>query len=95
MPTAADLAVQTLGHCRIDSPLKPLLEARQTTAHYVAEDDRVFFHDTARPAASMWGQDFGPRIVVDGEPHVVDFEYPVSDRESKISCRWRSPRRSA
>lgn len=33
------------------------------------------------PAASMWVQDFGPRIVVDGEPHVVDFEYRVSDRE--------------
>ncbi len=29
----------------------------------------------------MWVQDFGPRIVVDGEPHVVDFEYNVSDRE--------------
>jgi 6-phosphofructokinase 1 len=51
MPTAADLAVKTLGPCRIDSPLKPMLEARQTTAHYVAEDDRVFFHDTARLAA--------------------------------------------
>ena len=51
MPTAADLAVKTLGPCRIDSPLKPLLASRRTTAHYVAEDDRVFFHDTARLAA--------------------------------------------
>lgn len=33
------------------------------------------------PAASMWVQDFGPRIVVTGEPHVVDFDYDVSDRE--------------
>ena len=51
MPTAADLAVKTLGPCRIDSPLKPMLQSRQTTTHYVAEDDRVFFHDTARLAA--------------------------------------------
>jgi hypothetical protein len=27
MPTAADLAVKTLAACRIDSPLKPMLEA--------------------------------------------------------------------
>ena len=47
MPTAEDLAVKSLGPCRIDSPLKPLLESRSTTAHYVAEDDRVLFHDTA------------------------------------------------
>jgi hypothetical protein len=29
----------------------------------------------------MWGQDFGPRIVVEREPHVVDCEYNVSERE--------------
>ena len=33
------------------------------------------------PAASMWVQDFGPRIVVDDEPRVVDFEYGIPDRE--------------
>jgi 6-phosphofructokinase 1 len=43
---AADLAVATLGPCRIDSPLKPLIDARKTTEHYVAESDRVLFHDT-------------------------------------------------
>jgi 6-phosphofructokinase 1 len=51
MITAADLAIHTLGPCRIDSPLKPKLQARETTAHYVAEDDRVFIYDTARLAA--------------------------------------------
>jgi 6-phosphofructokinase 1 len=43
---AADLAVATLGPCRIDSPLKPLIDARKTTEHYVDEFDRVLFHDT-------------------------------------------------
>ncbi len=43
---AADLTVATLGPCRIDSPLKPLIDARKTTEHYVDEFDRVLFHDT-------------------------------------------------
>jgi 6-phosphofructokinase 1 len=43
---AADLVVATLGPCRIDSPLKPLIDARKTTEHYVDEFDRVLFHDT-------------------------------------------------
>ncbi len=47
MTTAADLAVKTLGPCRLDSPLAPLIAARRTTSHYVQEDDRVLFHDTA------------------------------------------------
>jgi 6-phosphofructokinase 1 len=51
MPTAEDLAVKSLGPCRIDSPLRPWLESRRTTTHYVAEDDRVLFHDTARLVA--------------------------------------------
>ena len=45
--TMTDLAVATLGPCRIDSPLKPLIEGRKTNVHYVEEDDRVLFHDTA------------------------------------------------
>jgi 6-phosphofructokinase 1 len=43
---AADLAIDTLGPCRIDSPLKSLIESRQTTEHFVEETDRVLFHDT-------------------------------------------------
>ena len=43
---AAALAAATLGPCRIDSPLKPLIDARKTTEHYVDEFDRVLFHDT-------------------------------------------------
>jgi 6-phosphofructokinase 1 len=43
---AADLEIATLGTCRIDSPLKPWIESRKTTEHYVEESDRVLFHDT-------------------------------------------------
>jgi 6-phosphofructokinase 1 len=44
--TAADLAVKSLGPCRIDSPLLPLLVKRQRTFHNVDEEDRVLFDDT-------------------------------------------------
>jgi 6-phosphofructokinase 1 len=43
---APDLTIQTLGPCRIDSPLAGLLGERRTTQHYVSEDDRVLFDDT-------------------------------------------------
>ena len=49
---AADLAVATLGPCRIDSPLKPLIDARKTTEHSVDEFDRVLFHDTLGSVAA-------------------------------------------
>lgn len=46
MVDASDLKVRTLGPCRIDSPLMPLLANRQTTLHCVDEDDIVLFDDT-------------------------------------------------
>jgi 6-phosphofructokinase 1 len=50
--TMSDLAVETLGPCRIDSPLKPLIEGRKTNVHYVEEEDRVLFPDTASLVAA-------------------------------------------
>ena len=44
--TAADLVVKSLGPCRIDSPLRHLLERRKRTFHNVDEQDRVLFDDT-------------------------------------------------
>jgi hypothetical protein len=43
---APDLSIKTLGLARIESPLAALLDARQTTEHYVDEDDRVLLDDT-------------------------------------------------
>jgi 6-phosphofructokinase 1 len=42
-----DLVVKTLGPCRIDSPLMPLLNGRRPSFHNVDETDRVLFDDTA------------------------------------------------
>jgi 6-phosphofructokinase 1 len=47
MMAGCELSVKTLGACRLDSPLAPLLESRRTTEHYVDENDRVLFDDTA------------------------------------------------
>jgi 6-phosphofructokinase 1 len=52
MPAAADLAIKTLGPCRIDSPIRSLIDSRSTTAYYVDENDRVFFYDTVNLAAA-------------------------------------------
>ncbi len=46
MVDGSELVVKTLGHCRIDSPLLPLLGQRPTTQHYIDESDRVLFDDT-------------------------------------------------
>jgi 6-phosphofructokinase 1 len=91
MPTAADLAVKTLAACRIDSPLKPMLEARQTTAHYVAEDDRVFFHDTARLAAeSGCSLDTLPGFEPAGPRQSIFFD-PAKMRVGIVTCGGLCP----
>ncbi|MGH3935748.1 MAG: ATP-dependent 6-phosphofructokinase [Pseudonocardiaceae bacterium] len=41
-----DLSIKILGQARIESPLAARLAARQTTEHYVDEDDRVLLDDT-------------------------------------------------
>jgi 6-phosphofructokinase 1 len=44
--TAPDLAVKTLGPCRVDSPLAAQIAARRQSMHSVDEDGRVLFDDT-------------------------------------------------
>lgn len=44
--TQAELAIAKLGTSRIESPMAHLLDARDTTEHYVDEDDRVLLDDT-------------------------------------------------
>lgn len=47
-----ELDVKTLGPCRIDSPLLPLLDERPTTQHYIDEGDKVLFDDTVSMISS-------------------------------------------
>ena len=50
MATAEELTVTSLGSCRIDSPIRGMIESRSTSAHYVDVDDRVYFYDTKQLA---------------------------------------------
>lgn len=52
VPDSPDLSIKILGPARIESPLAALLDARQTTEHYVDEGDRVLLDD---PLAAMSG----------------------------------------
>ncbi len=49
---AHDLAVKSLGACRIDSPLAALLDSRAKTIANVHETDRVLFDDTVSAACA-------------------------------------------
>ena len=88
---AADLAIKSLGECRIDSPLKEHVERRRTTAHYVAEDDRVFFHDTAQLAAEA-GVPFDqlPGFEPAGPRRRIFFE-PAKMRVGIVTCGGLCP----
>ncbi len=44
--TADDLRIRSLGECRIDSPLMPLLNTRQHSINYVEESDRILIDNT-------------------------------------------------
>jgi 6-phosphofructokinase 1 len=52
MVEAADLAIKSLGNCRVDSPVMALLDTRRKTFHNVDEDDRVLFDGTASMLAA-------------------------------------------
>lgn len=47
MVSREDLVVKSLGPCRVDSPLIPLLDQRKRSYYNVDESDRVLFDDTA------------------------------------------------
>ena len=71
-----DFVVKTLGNCRVDSPLGPLLAARQRSIHNVDETDRVLFDDIASeaiardlPASELPGfEPAGPRKKIYFDP---------------------------
>ncbi|HBB73028.1 MAG TPA: diphosphate--fructose-6-phosphate 1-phosphotransferase, partial [Planctomycetaceae bacterium] len=83
---AAALAVKSLGPCRIDSPLKSLVESRRTTVHYVAEDDRVLFHDTVGlVTATGLSPDQLPGFEPAGPRRKIFFE-PAKLRVGIVTC---------
>jgi 6-phosphofructokinase 1 len=91
MTSAADLAIHSLGPCRIESPLSPFIATRRTTAHYVAEDDRVLFHDTAGlVAASGCSLDSLPGFEPAGPRRRIFFD-PAKMRVGIVTCGGLCP----
>lgn len=76
MVEACDFHVKTLGPCRVDSPMAPLLCARKQSIHNVDETDRVLLDDIASaaitrgvPASELPGfEPAGPRKKVYFDP---------------------------
>jgi 6-phosphofructokinase 1 len=87
----SELAVKTLGPCRIDSPMAPLLEARQQSSHYVAETDRVLFDDTVGTvAARSCGVDGLPGFEPAGPRRKIFFD-PSKTRVGIVTCGGLCP----
>jgi 6-phosphofructokinase 1 len=86
-----ELSVATLGPCRIDSPLRPLLEPRRAGENYVDEADRVLLDDTVSmiagrdtPAADLPGfEPSGPRWQI--------FFDPPKTRAGIVTCGGLCP----
>jgi 6-phosphofructokinase 1 len=86
-----DLSITSLGACRITSPMAPLLDARQTTEHYVDEEDRVLLDDTLAgissrgvPAGELPGMEpCGPRRKI--------FFDPSKTRAAIVTCGGLCP----
>jgi 6-phosphofructokinase 1 len=88
---ALDLLIKSLGPARIESPLVGLLDARQTTEHYVDEDDRVLLDDTLRMVRARGGvvgelpsfEPAGPRRMI--------FFDPAKTRAGIVTCGGLCP----
>src|SRR5262245_52056903 len=88
---ANELTVKTLGACRVESPLAPLLEARRTSPHYVDENDRVLFDDTAAMVAARGNSlDELPGFEPAGPRRKIFFD-PSKTRVGVVTCGGLCP----
>ena len=91
MITSDDLSIKTLGECRIDSPLRPLIESRHTSEYYVSEDDRVFFYDSSRLAMEAGGTlETLPGFEPAGPRRKIFFD-PAKTRVGIVTCGGLCP----
>ncbi|MGH3916789.1 MAG: hypothetical protein ACRDTC_25770 [Pseudonocardiaceae bacterium] len=86
-----DLSIKTLGPARIESPLAALLDARQTTEHYVDEEDRVLFDDTISMVRGRGGS-VGqlPSFEPSGPRRKIFFD-PSKTRAGIVTCGGLCP----
>ena len=86
-----DLSVKTLGVPKVDSPMAPLLENRQTTEHYVDETDRVLLDDTINAVVGR-GVSVGqlPGLEPCGPRRKIFFD-PSKTRAAIVTCGGLCP----
>lgn len=91
MVNLEELVVKTLGACRIDSPMMPLLEARKRSYYNVDENDRVLFDDTA---SALTGRGVTPDQIPGFEPagprRKIYFD-PSKTRAGIVTCGGLCP----
>ncbi len=91
MIESADLAVKTLGPCRIDSPLAPLLAQRVKSFYNVDESDKVLFDDTL---SGMSARNVPPQELPGFEPagprRKIFFD-PSKTRAGIVTCGGLCP----
>ena len=80
-----DLIVKSLGPCRIESPMGPLLAARRRRYCNVDEDDRVLFDDTASALIARGvPADHVPGFEPAGPWRKIDFD--PSETRAGVNC---------
>ncbi len=86
-----ELVVKTLGPCRIDSPMMPLLAQRKRSYYNVDEEDRVLFDDTA---SALAGRGVPPDQIPGFEPagprRKIYFD-PSKTRAGIVTCGGLCP----
>ena len=86
-----DLAVRTLGPCRIDSPLAPRLAEREPTQHSVVEEDRLLVDDTISMAGARSVPVEGLPSLEPGGPRKKIYFDPAKTRVGIVTCGGLCP----
>ena len=86
-----DLAIKTLGSCRIDSPLAGLLNGRAHSFHNVDESDKVLFHDTVSASASRAASCENLPAFEPAGPRRKIFFDPSKTRAAIVTCGGLCP----
>lgn len=89
--TFDDLKVKTLGDCRIDSPLLPLLEKKKSSINYADEHDRILV-DTTGSSLQAFGLplDQIPGLEPAGARRKIYFD-PSKTRAGIVTCGGLCP----
>ena len=91
MVSVEDLQIASLGTCRVESPLAPLLAKRKTSRYNVEEEDRVLFDDTASALLAR-GVPIGqvPGFTPAGPRRKIYFD-PSKTRAGIVTCGGLCP----